>query len=150
MAAAAGCMLLASTLLIPGGEQRQPALPDTIKELATKTFPDAKIIEIDQDEHDGEVEYSIDLRSRADDRALQLRIGSDAGVTRIQEQLRPSQIPAKVMKSLQKSFPKARIRDGRKNSEIRVAYKVDVELEGRRHIITFSPRGKVLEVDQRD
>ncbi|HYG33786.1 MAG TPA: hypothetical protein VEC99_03320 [Clostridia bacterium] len=143
-----GLVILAgSGLLFGGGNEKSQELPETIARLVRKAYPEAEILRVRHDDHDGEVEYDIKLKLKADGRAVDVEAWTDAGITRTEEQLRPDSIPSKVQKALRKAFPKARIRDGRQRSEIRTTYEIEILVDGKRREVTLSPRGKILEVD---
>src|SRR5688572_27081850 len=132
-----------------GGEKAHD-LPESVAALVRKVFPEADVTRVNRDEDDGEVEYDIRLKSRADGRSLFVEVRSEAGVTEIEEETRPDELPPKVRKALEKAFPRARIDSARKRSDIRVSYDIDIQGKGGRREVSISPRGRILEVEERD
>jgi hypothetical protein len=114
-----------------------------------KAFPGANIVEVDREGRDGDIHYDVDLKN-PDERSVRLEVWPHAGITEIEEDLKQEELPAPVLKAVKKEFPKAAIRQVEKRSEIRVTYRMDVTIEGRRREVTVSPRGRILEVEKRD
>ena len=139
----------AFVLYLRAGEKAQD-VPESIMALVRKVFPDADITRVNRDEDDGETEYDIRLKNRADGRDLFVEVRTDAGVTEIEEETRVDELPPKVRKALEKAFPRARLSGAQKRSDIRVSYHVDIHGKGGRREVTLSPRGRILEVEERD
>jgi uncharacterized membrane protein YkoI len=125
-------------------------LPEELTRLVKKAFPEAAIVEVDREGRDGDTHYDVDLKNAPDGRRVRLEVWPNAGITEIEEDLKQEELPATVLKALKKEFPKASIRKTEKRSEIRVTYRVDVTVNGRKREVTVSPRGRILEVEKRD
>jgi hypothetical protein len=132
-----------------GGEKGHE-LPESIASLVRKVFPDADVTRVNRDEDDGEMEYDIRLKNRGDGRSLFVEVRSDAGITEIEEEMKADELPPKVRKALEKSFSRARISTVQKRSDIRVTYSIDIHGKGGRREVSISPRGRILEVEERD
>jgi predicted RNA binding protein with dsRBD fold (UPF0201 family) len=132
------------------GGEKPNELPESISKLVRKVFPDADVTRVQRDDEDGETEYDVRLKNRADGRALFVEVRTDAGVTEIEEEVKGDELPPKVRKALEKAFPRVRITGAQKRSEIRLTYEIDIDGRGGKREVTISPRGRVLEVEERD
>ena len=130
--------------------ERADALPDDLARLVKKAFPDASIVEVDREGRDGDIHYDVELKNPPDGRNVRLEVWPHAGITEMEEDLKQEELPAPVLKALKKEFPKAALREAEKRSEIRVTYRLDVTIDGRKREVTVSPRGRILEVEKRD
>jgi len=137
-------------LLLLHAAEKMDAFPEDLARLVRKAFPEASIVEVDREGRDGDFHYDVDLKNAPDGRKVRLEVWPNAGITEIEEDLKQDELPAPVLKALKKEFPKAAIRNAEKRSEIRVTYRVDVTIEGRKREVTLSPRGRILEVEKRD
>lgn len=139
-----------SGVLLLGAADKMDTLPEDLARLVRKAFPEANIVEVEREGRETDTHYDVTLKRLTDSRELRLEVWPESGITEIEEDLKQSELPAAVLKALQKEFPKAAIRDGEKRSEIRVTYRVDVTIDGRRREVTLSPRGRILEVERPD
>jgi len=139
-----------SGLLLLRAAERMDDLPEELLRLVKKAFPEAGIVEVDREGREGETHYDVELKNPPDGRSVRLEVWPHAGITGIEEDLKQDELPAPVLKALKKEFPKAAIREAEKRSEIRVTYRVEVTIEGRKREVTVSPRGRILEVEKRD
>lgn len=137
-------------LLLLHAAEKMDALPEDLARLVKKAFPDASIVDVDREGRDGDSRYDVELKNPPDGRSVRLEVWPHAGITEIEEDLKQDELPAPVLKALRKDFPKAAIREAEKRSEIRVTYRVDVTIDGRKREVTVSPRGRILEVEKRD
>lgn len=130
--------------------EKMDSLPEDLARLVRKAFSEASIIEVDREGREGDHRYNVKLKSAPDGRIVRLEVSPHAGITEMEEDLKQDELPAPVLKALKKEFPKAAIREAEKRSEIRVTYRVDVTIDGRKREVTVSPRGRILEVEKRD
>ncbi|HWN97349.1 MAG TPA: hypothetical protein VNT99_20115 [Methylomirabilota bacterium] len=129
-------------------EQPARPLPDWVRSLITKHFPDSEFVRGHREGDEEDQRYEVKLKK--DGRDVSADVTADAGVVAIDEELRHDQVPEKVMKSLRRAFPKAEIKHAEKNTDIRVTYQLEVTSDGRKREVTLSPRGKILEIEKRD
>lgn len=131
-------------------------LPPEIAVWVERLFPDAEIVDVEvemgKDGGDDAREYEVRLKRVATDHAIELEASPFVGVTEYEEDQRVEDLPPRVRQTLQKTFPDARIEAVRKHSEVRVEYKIGIELEsgGRRREVRLSPKGRILEIEKRD
>lgn len=123
-------------------------LPEWVRSLITKHFPDAQLQSGHREGDEDEQRYEVKLKK--DGRDISTDVTADAGVVSIDEDLRPDQVPEKVMKSFRRAFPKGEIKRSEKSTDIRVTYHIEVTTDGRKREVTLSPRGKILEIEKRD
>jgi len=129
--------------------EKSMELPPAIAKIVAMTFPDAEIRRVEREEDDGEEEFEIRLKSKSDGRELFVEIRTDSGVTRLREEIKSGELPPKIRKALNKSFPTTKITKVEKSSEIRMVYEIDIESDDRRREVTISPKGKILDVEER-
>jgi hypothetical protein len=134
-------------LFLAHAVESPPELPGAIADLIHKTFPEAEIVHAKRETDHDDSTYKVRLKKVADGRRIGVEIGAAPGITRIEEELNPDDLPPKVQRALQKAFPNAPMAQAQKESEIRVAYEIDVFVGGKRREIRISPRGKILDVD---
>jgi hypothetical protein len=143
-------MVAGGGLLLLCAAEKMDVLPDDLTRLVKRAFPEANIVEVDREGRDGDTHYDLELKNPPDGRSIRLEVWPHAGITEIEEDLKQEELPAPVLKALRKEFPKAAIREAEKRSEIRVTYRVDITIDGRKREVTVSPRGRILEVEKRD
>ena len=145
-------ILTAAALLVwwQARADERPArpLPEWVRSLVSKHFPDSEIVRGWREGDEDEQRYEVKLKK--DGREISTDVTADAGVVEIDEELRHDQVPEKVMKSLRRAFPKGEIKHAEKNTDIRVTYQLEVTSDGRKREVTLSPRGKILEIEKRD
>lgn len=123
-------------------------LPDWVRSLITKHFPDSEFVSGHREGDEDEQRYEVKLKK--DGRQTSSDVTADAGVVSIDEDLRHDQVPEKVMKAFRRAFPKGEIKRSEKSTDIRVTYHIEVTTDGRKREVTLSPRGKILEIEKRD
>lgn len=144
-----------ATVLASGGwwllraAEKMDAFPEDLARLVRKAFPEASIVAVDRQGRETDTHYDVRLKNPPDGRIVQLEVWPH-GITEIQEDIKKEELPASVLRALKKEFPKAALREAEKRSEIRVTYRVELTVEGRRREVTISPRGRILEVEKRD
>ena len=145
-------IITAVVLLVwgPARAEDRPArpLPEWVRSLITKHFPDAQIQGGHREGDEDEQRYEVKLKK--DGRHISTDVTADVGVVEIDEELRQDQVPEKVMKSFRRAFPKGEIKRSEKSTDIRVTYHIEVTTDGRKREVTLSPRGKILEIEKRD
>lgn len=127
---------------------RRDPFPDDLAAILRQTFPDAEIVRARREDRD-DSEYDVKLRNKKTGLELDVEISAHAGVKEVDEDLGRDGLPPHILASVEKAFPQAAIREARKKTEIRVSYEVEVATEGRRRVVTLSPKGRVLEVERR-
>lgn len=142
--------IVASGLLLVHAAEKMDALPEDLARLVKKAFPESSIVDVDREGRDGDTHYDVELKNPPNGRSVRLEVWPHAGITEIEEDLKQDELPAPVLKAVKKEFPKAAIREGEKRSEIRVTYRVNLTIDGRKREVTMSPRGRILEVEKRD
>jgi hypothetical protein len=123
-------------------------LPEWVRSLVAKHFPDAELKGGHREGDEDEQRYELTLKR--DGLPMSTDVTADAGVVSIDEDLRHEQVPEKVMKSFRRAFPKGEIKRSEKSTDIRVTYHIEVVTDGRKREVTLSPRGKILEIEKRD
>jgi hypothetical protein len=103
-------------------------LPEWARSLITKHFPDAEFVRGHREGDEDDQRYEVKLKQ--DGRNISTDMTADAGVVTIDEELRHDQVPEKVIKSLRRTFPRARIKHAEKNTDIRVTCHVRQRLAG--------------------
>jgi hypothetical protein len=134
-------------LFLVRAAEKSHELPETIAKLVRKAFPEADIVHVSREETHDDLAYNVKLKNGPDGRRVGLDIKTEAGITKIEEELRPDELPPKVQKALRRAFPNAPIEEAQKESEIRVVYEIDIIVEGKRREVMISPWGKILAVD---
>jgi hypothetical protein len=139
--------LCAGALFLARAAESSLQLPEEIAKLVRKAFPEAEIIRSSHEAHHDDLTYKVRLKNVTDGRGIRVEVKSESGITRIEEEINPDELPPKVQNALRKAFPDAPVVQSQKESEIRVAYEIDVMVGDKRREIRISPRGKVLDVD---
>jgi hypothetical protein len=141
-----GLCVGAGLLLVRAVEQSRD-LPEAIAKLVRKAFPEADVVQVSRQTKHDHFEYDVRLSNRPDGRSIAVEVSTEADITKIEEELKPDELPPAVAKALRKAFPNAPIEQLQKESEIRVTYEIDIIVEGKRREVMISPWGKILEVD---
>jgi hypothetical protein len=137
-------LLCVITAWVNAAENRN--FPDWVTHLLAKEFPDTEVVQGHREGDRDENRFEVKLKK--DGRRISVDLIEEIGVVEIDEELK--QFPERVLKGLQRAFPKARIEGGEKNTDIRVSYKVFITSEGRKREVRISPRGRILEIERRD
>lgn len=148
MAAVAAGMVLG--FLTARAAEGARALPEPIARMIAALYPDAEMVAVTQERDDGTLEFDIKLRQRASGRPVEIEAEEGAGIVEIDEEIAPDELPEPIQRRLQSAFPKASVQRVIKTADTKHLYEVSLLLEGRRHQVTLSTRGKVLEVDRKD
>jgi hypothetical protein len=126
------------------------ALPEPLARVIAALYPGAELVSVGRERGDGVPEYEIMLRQRGSGHVIEIEAEEGAGVTELDEEIAPHALPEAVRRTLQSSFPSASLQKAVKTAETSYHYEVDLLVEGRRHEVTLSRRGKILEVDRKD
>ncbi len=121
-------------------------LPEPVREAVQKTFPNAEVVRVEREGGDNDRQYEISLKHK-DGRKIEVEILPDGQIVEIDEQIQD--LPADVIKSINKTFPNASIKHAKKETNIRVVYHVEVLSRGKRREVELSSRGKILEIERR-
>jgi len=126
------------------------ALPAALARVVAALYPDAEIIKVDRDRDDGVVEYDIELRQRAGGQRVQIAADEGTGITEVDEELSPDALPDALKQAMQRVFPKSAVQKAVRTATTKYQFEVDLLVDGRRHQVTLSNKGKILEVDRKD
>lgn len=147
---ACGLIVGAFVLMTAWAAERQgKSLPTWAQALISTEFSGAEIISVDR-EGDDEDRYEVKLKWREKGQSLSVDLTEDAGIVEIDEELKENQLPERVTRGLRRAFPKAQIKRAEKNTDISVAYSIDIVAEGKKREVRISPKGRILEIEKRD
>jgi hypothetical protein len=116
-------------------------LPQAIQDAFKKAYPTATIRGTAKETENGKTVYEVESLDKG--RARDLMYNPDGSVTSIEEEIRPADLPAAVMATLKKLYPKATITMAEKVMEgSKVQY--DLQLKGAdKPEVSILPDGKL-------
>ena len=127
-----------------------PVMPESLARVIAALYPDAAVVEVERERDDGQVEFEIKLRQPTGGHLVEIEATEDVGITEIDEELAVDALPETVRQSLKSVFPQADVRKAVKQVGIKYSYEVELLVAGKRHQVTLSTKGKILEVDRKD
>ena len=122
-------------------------MPESVNRAVQRVAPEADIVRVKDDEEEGERTYEVRLKRRTDGRDIDVEVFAHGQVRDIDESIGRDEVPDRVWKAVQRAFPKGVFKEANKVSEIRVTYRIEVAVDGKRRDLKISPRGKILDIE---
>jgi uncharacterized membrane protein YkoI len=156
--------LLGATLLLSLGLAAgcAPSLPPAAADAVKAAFPQARIVEVEQEKEDGVTVYEVELRQ--DGKEVEITVSPDGVIVEVETQIPEAELPkavaqtiAKVaggakVEEIEREETRAVVRDGKvvKLDEPRITYEAEFRKDGRETEVEIAADGSVLKTEAED
>src|SRR5262245_48721397 len=123
-------------------------LPAPVTNTLHRLYPQAELHDVDTDGNGSERAYKLELRLTDKHHEAWIRVMGDGSLVESKEWRRTDQVPEPVSKALARVFPRGSVSEARIVTRTTVTYEVELHDGDRKHDVTFSPRGKILEIEK--
>ena len=154
-----GATLLLSLALATGCA---PGLPPAAADAVKAAFPQASIVEVEQENEDGVTLYEVELRQ--DGKEVEISVSADGVIVEVETQIAEAELPKAVARTIakvagdakveeiQREETRAVVRDGKlvKLDEPRITYEAEFRKDGRETEVEIAGDGTVLKTETED
>jgi uncharacterized membrane protein YkoI len=140
-------IFLASVLTVDAGKLSQKELPETVKSAFQKSYPKAIIKSCSKEERNGKTVYEIESQ---DGKLRRDIIYSTDGIAlEIEERIPPANLPDTVKRTIEKAYPKGKIKIAEKLTKGRtVEYEVVIRSGKNAFEVVLDTEGNILKTQK--
>lgn len=125
-------------------------LTGAAKATLAKLYPGAEIDDIDEREKDDEDIFVVRVHDGPEKRDVLIELARDGQILEIDEDVSLQNLPERVIRAVNKAFPKAKMERAEMETEMDISYRVDISEGHRKKRVKLWRSGRIAEIEKRD
>ena len=144
------CALL--SLAVRADEEKVPLdkLPKAVMDAVKKEFPKAKLVSASKETVDKKTIYEVTVKDG--EQNVQVSVTPEGEIAEVEKEIAAKDLPKAVTETLDEKYPAATIKKAEEVTKGKeLSYEVLLVTKGKKNLeIKFDPKGKVLNVEDKD